>query len=245
MLLVSGCGDGAGEPVEAGGASRETSSAEAATEVECGGSVFDFTDLADAPPASSLPDGPAGAVDDAGAPAFDRSQAWRVVHQSEHRVELIRELEEPFDNRGGDVRTHESRTLEKIDGADNLPDGTWLAMTAGPCVPRRINDGDVPYADLTLAEAPAPAATAIELLVHERACASGAAATGRIELIEMQETADEVRVRIGVRRPDGDQTCPGSPPTPFAVELSGPLGEREIVDTSVVPPRRVSVDDGR
>lgn len=240
VLIVPGCGDGAGEPVDAGRDGGKAPSAGGALEVECGNSLFDFDDLADAPPVSSLPDGPASAIDDAGAPAFDRSHAWKVVHRSKHRVDLVRELEEPFDNGRGDVRTHESRTLEEIDGAGNVPDGTWLLTSAGPCAPRRITDDDLGPADLTLAEVPSPAATSVELLVHERACVSGAAATGRVELIELRETAEEVRVHIEVRPLGGNQTCPGNPPTPFAVDLSEPLGEREIVDTSVLPPRPIS-----
>lgn len=213
-------------------------------EVECGSSVFDLNDFANAPPASSLSDGPAGATDDAGAPAFDPSQAWKVVQQSEQRVDLLRELEEPLDTGGGDIRTHEARALEQVNGANNIPDGTWLLTSAGPCVPRLITDSDLGYADLTLAETPSPDATSIELLVRERACASGAAATGRIELVELRETPEQVSIRVGVRPREGDQVCPGNPPTPFVVELSEPLAARSVVDASVVPPRVVPVDNG-
>jgi hypothetical protein len=122
------------------------------------GSVYDPTDLADAPPASSLPDGPAGAIDDGGAPAFDPSQDWKVVYQSDDRVDLVRELDEPFDNGGGDIRTHESRTLERITGASNVPDGTWLLVSRGPCTQRLVTDDDLGEADLTLADTPSPGA---------------------------------------------------------------------------------------
>lgn len=242
-LVLAGCGGGGRETVEASSDPEDGSAAEVAQEVECGATVFNLDDFADAPPASSLPDGPAGATDDAGVPAFDRSQGWKVVHQSEQRVDLLRELEEPLDAGGGDVRTHEARVLERITGANNVPDGTWLLTLAGPCVPRIITDSDLGYADLTLAQKPSPDATSIELLVRERACASGAPATGRIELMELQETPDEVSVRIGVRPREGGQDCPGNPPTPFVVELSEPLAERSVVDASVAPPRVVPVDD--
>jgi hypothetical protein len=237
-LVAASCGYVERETVEAGSDAEESSSAEVALEVVCGTSVFLFDELADAPPACSLPDGPGGATDDAGAPAFDPSQAWKVVHHSEQRVDLLRELEEPLDNGGGDVRTHEARALEQ------MPDGTWLLTAAGPCVPRFIADSDLGYADLTLAEKPSRAATSIELLVRERACASGARATGRIELVDLRETPDEVSVRIGVRPREGAQTCPSNPPTPFVVELSEPLAERNVVDASFVPPRVVPVDNG-
>lgn len=215
--------------------------ADAAT-VNCGGSVYDPSALADAPPASSLPDGPAGAVDDVGAQAFDPSQDWKVVHHSDDRVDLVRELDEPFDTGEGDVRTHESRTLERITAGINVPDGTWLLTSAAPCTQRLTTDDDLGEADLTLADTPAPGDTSVDVLVHERACASGRSAEGRIQLVELNETAEQVQLRIGVRPPDGDHTCQGSPPTPFTVELNGPLGDREIIDASVVPPRPVTVN---
>jgi hypothetical protein len=209
--------------------------------VDCGGSVYDPTELADAPPVSSLPDGPAGAVDDAGAPAFDASQDWKVVYQSDDRVDLVRELDEPFDNGGGDIRSHASLTLERVTGAPNVPDGTWMLMSRGPCTPRLVIDDDLVDTDLTLADAPSPGDTSVDLLVTERECASGHSAEGRIELVELNETTEQVQLRVRVRPRDGDQSCQGNPPTPLTIDLGGPLGDREIVDASVVPPRPVTV----
>jgi len=69
---------------------------------------------------------------------------------------------------------------------------------------------------------------------------------GRIELVELTETADQVQLHVGVRPPEADSvTCPSNPATPFSVELSQPLGDRAIVDASVVPPRPVTVADDR
>ena len=236
-LLHTGCGD-TSTTVQGDG---RGAAADAAT-VDCGGSTYDPTRLADAPPASTLPEGPAGAVDDAGASAFDPSPDWKVVHQTDDRVDLVRELDEPFDNGGGDVRTHESRTLERITGSSNVPDGTWLLMSAGPCTQRLVMSEDLRDADLTVAHTPSPGDTSIELLVHERACASGQSAEGRVELVALIETTEQVQLWIGVRPRPGDQTCQGHPPTAFTIELDEPLGDREIVDVSVVPPRPVNVD---
>lgn len=242
-LLLTGCGDTSVTVGSDGGTPAPSADASA---VSCGGSVYDPAALADAPPASSLPDGPADAVDDAGAPAFDPSQDWKVVHQSDDRVDLVRELDSPLDERGGDVRTHESRTLELITDSPNIPDGTWLLTSAGPCAQRLVTDDDLGEADLTLADTPSPDDTSVDLLIHERACASGQSAEGRVQLVELTETTDEVRLWIGVLPPEGDaQTCQGNPATPFTVELSEPLGDREIVDASVVPPRPVTVAGDR
>jgi hypothetical protein len=236
LLLLTGCGSTSTQS-DGRDAPRLT---DAAT-VHCGGSVYDPTKLADSPPVSSLPDGPAGAVDDVGAPAFDASQDWKVVHLSDDRVDLVRELDEPFDNGGGDIRTHESRTLERVTGASNVPDGTWMLGGRGPCTPRLVIDDDLGEADLTMADTPSPSDTSVDLLVHERECASGHSADGRIELVELDENTEQVKLWVGVRPRDGDQTCQGNPLTPFTIDLGGPLDDREIVDASVVPPRPVTV----
>lgn len=244
-LLSTGCGDtSTTSNTDSGDDSAQAPSADTAA-VDCGGSVHEPSALADAPPASSLPDGPASAVDDAGAPAFDASQDWKVVHESDDRVELLRELDEPVDTGGGGVRTHESRTLERITDADNVADGTWLLTSAGRCAPRLAMDDDLGDADLALADAPSPGDTSVDLLVRERACASGQRAEGRIELVELTETADQVQLRIGVRPAEGNQNCQSNPPTPFTVELSEPLGDRDIVDASAIPPRPITITGDR
>lgn len=242
-IILTACGtaeDRGDASLTVGNDSGDAARRADATNVNCGGSVYDPGELADAPSASSLPDGPAGAVDDVGAPAFDASRDWKVMHESDDRVDLVRELDEPLDRGRGGIRTHASRTLERITGATNVPDGTWLLMSSGACAQRLVADEDSGDADLTLRDAPSPSDTSIDLLVHERACASGQSAEGRIRLLELDETPEEVRLRIGVRPPDGNQACPANPPTPFTIDLGEPLGERDIVDASVVPPRSVT-----
>ncbi len=238
VATLAGCSDGDDGSAVAG--SSAASHDGNTLEVDCGGIIFDLEQLRSAPSVESLAEGPADAVDDAGSPAFDPTQDWKVVHQSDERVDLVRKLDQPIDHGGGDVRTHESRTLEKISGASNVRDGTWLLMQAGPCTPRLVTDSDLAPADLSLPAEPAAEASSFDILVHERACASGQSAQGRIEVVELEETEDQVRLRIGVERREGDQTCQGSPPTQFRIELREPLGAREIVDASIVPPRSVT-----
>lgn len=240
-LLSAGCGGGT-ERVVVGGDGRNPSETAAGATVVCGDAEYDPAVLADAPTTSSLPDGLAEAADDAGEPAFDPSQEWRVVHQSDDRVELIRELEGPMDHGQGDVRTHEVRVIERIFGATNVPEGSWLLTLAGPCTQRLSTHSDVGEADLTLAREHSPDEAVVEVLVYERACASGRSAEGRVELIELVETDEQVRLRIGVRPREGGQDCPSNPPTPFSVELAAALGDREIVDASVVPARALVVE---
>lgn len=243
LVALAACGEeGVAETVPGSQASDDTGPVvEDAQQVECRGISFDLAELSEAPSVSSLPEGPAGAVDDMGAPAFDPSLDWKVVSESDERVDLVRELEQPLDNGQDETYTHEGRTLTLITGAPNVPDG-WMKTSAGECTLRVPTDGDLKVADLSLANVPSPATTTVDLLVRERACASGEPADGRIEVIELVETAEQVRLRVGVKRQDGDQSCQGNPPTPFTVELSAPLGEREIVDWSIVPARPLAAE---
>lgn len=208
----------------------------APTRVLCGSSTYDAAAWRDAPPAESLPPGPASAVDDAGAPAFDPSEPWRVVYQSAERVDLVRELDAPIDQGDGDVRTHEARTLERIVGATNIADGTWLLTAAGPCAQRVVRDDGLGPADVTLAEPVDPSDTTIALAVVEHACASGQPADDRV-VVEVVESDTEVAVTVGVRPAGGAQNCPSNPVTPVEVELDAPVGDREIVDAAVIPAR--------
>jgi hypothetical protein len=238
-LLGAACGEAPPRPTVSEGAAG---TAAAGGEVECHGVVYDPAALEAAPPASSLPDGPLDALDDGGEPAFDPAENWRVVHETAFRVDLVRELDEPIDQGGGDIRTHEVRSLEVITGATNVPDGTWMLTLAGPCAQRAVGGSDVGEADLMLAKPADPDATTLALLVTERACASGRSADGRVELLALEETGTEIRLRIGVRPLPGDQNCPGNPPTPFDVDLRGPVGDRAILDVGVEPPREITLD---
>lgn len=251
VALLAGC---AGAPADSSGgggrgSDRTSGSTPASTPpaepvmVNCDGIVYEPDQLAGAPSASSLPAGPAGAIiHGTDTPAFDPARKWKVVHQSDGRVELIRELAGPQGG-GVDIRTHAFRILERSTGSPNTPAGTWLLRAGGRCAQRLVTNDGLDDAELRLAQAPSQGDRAIELLVdHPTACGpiGQSPAKERIELRELTETADQVRLRIGVAPfPEPGGICPPRPPTPFTVELSQPLGDREIVDASLVPPRPV------
>ncbi len=86
-----------------------------------------------------------------------------------------------------------------------------------------------------------PTATAISVLVTERACNSGEDARGRIVVASIDEDDDAVTVVIAVRPRLGGQECPSNPETPFLLELAEPLGDRDLLDGSSVPPRDATV----
>ena len=108
-------------------------------------------DLAAAPPVSSLPEGPTDAVDDLGEPVVPTDDAWRVVNRSDDRVAIIRERSDPIVHGAGDVRTHRSRVLERIAGATNIEDGTWMLTSSGTCTPHLEAGDGLGSADLGLA----------------------------------------------------------------------------------------------
>lgn len=90
-------------------------------------------------------------------------------------------------------------------------------------------------------------ATTIPILVNEVGCASGMDASGRIS-DHVTYTETEVVITVRVAPPPGDaQDCPSNPNTPFNVELSEPLGGRELVNgaTSEIALRPIEfVGDG-
>jgi hypothetical protein len=228
--LLAGCGDTRLLPVAPGGA----------TDYQCGSVTFQADDLESAPPASELEPARRAAFRGYEVPPVDLDGGWKVLVDSEEQVAIIRELGDPFSNGPGDVRTHEVVQVSRSYGSTNVPDGAWVPDSAGSCTPR-LDLARLGEADLVLAVTPDPDATWVELEVYERACASGQPADGRVEVVEQQLTADQLRLVVGVRPLGGDQTCPGNPPTPLRVELDEPFGDRTVVDASTLPPLPVEL----
>ncbi len=71
----------------------------------------------------------------------------------------------------------------------------------------------------------------INLLATERECASGQAMGDRLLPPTVVETDDAVLISMLATPPPGDAfTCQGNPSQPVSIELSAPLGDREVVD---------------
>lgn len=120
--------------------------------------------------------------------------------------------------------------------------GRWKVVRYGGCRLEPVSESGS-AADWKLdpaAPPPGPASTEIPLLVNERECASGEAATGRIQ--EPVVFADDRRVVVSVfvREVEGGAECPGNPDTPYTLRLAEPLGERALFDGGTVPARRRS-----
>lgn len=81
------------------------------------------------------------------------------------------------------------------------------------------------------------ASLTVPALVREVACASGHPPNDRLLEPEVFSSADAVLVTFWVRLRPGPQDCVGNPPFATTLELPEPLGDRRLLDGSVVPPR--------
>ena len=160
---------------------------------------------------------------------------WWIVTETDARLVLLRPLAAPQDLGAGDVPTHELLAIEKVD-APNVPPPGWMLTRSTTCAIAVPGAGS---ASVTLdpQAMPDPAAASVALLVTERACASGQLATDRVRVAGLIETDVAVEVVVVVDPMVGGATCQGNPPTPFVLELATPLGERVLLDASVLPAR--------
>ena len=82
-----------------------------------------------------------------------------------------------------------------------------------------------------------PDATSIPALIQEQQCASGKPPEGRVTEPVVLTSPDAILVNVWVRIPQGGQDCQGNPAFPIEISLPDPLGERQLLDGSEVPPR--------
>lgn len=203
---------------------------------ECGPIALSPAELDAAPPATELgPDG-AAALQGVEVPPIEPADGWRILGEGPDELALIRELDQPIENGPGDVRTHEFLSASWLTEVNDGPG--WYLNAFGDCALRRELLGDLETADLVLdPEHPLdPKATSVQLWAFERSCASGEAATGRLQVVSQLLTSDELQLHVGIR-PLGEANCPSNPPTSFTVELGERLGDRVPVDIAILPPR--------
>jgi hypothetical protein len=86
----------------------------------------------------------------------------------------------------------------------------------------------------------APEATTIPALIRERLCASGQTPEDRLVDPVVFSSEDAVLVNVWVRMLPGGQDCQGNPEFPIEISLTEPLGDRQLLDGSEVPPRDAS-----
>lgn len=230
-LLLGGCAQAGPAGGSAGGDEPE---------YLCQGTPVPGAVLSDGARADQLGEEAAAALDTDEASDLDPRE-WRILTETSTEVYLVRELPEPRDS-DGELRTHEILGFEWIDETEQGAAG-WELWHAGDCA-LRYDMGGLGDAIVTLDpdNPPDPAATKVDLLVTEMACASGKPADGRIEVDHLSELDDRIDIVLGIRPQSGEgQDCQSNPPTPFTLELDAPLGDRTVTDIAVHPVRELTV----
>lgn len=81
-----------------------------------------------------------------------------------------------------------------------------------------------------------PAATELEILINERACAGGQAPVDREVLTVVGEDEESITITAVVAPVEGGANCPGNPWHPVTVSLDAPVGDRQLLDGGQHPP---------
>ncbi len=115
----------------------------------------------------------------------------------------------------------------------------WKNGGWGGCRPEIVLDG-LNLATWILdpdAPPPAAAATTFAALVTERTCTSGQAMGARLQAPSITYGQESVFVVFAARPLEGGAfDCPSNPSTSVVVQLSEPLGERNLLDAGFFPP---------
>ena len=220
---------------------RGASGASSSGSYDCLGTPIPVEALTDPRPATELDADGRAALAGLEVPDIDPAE-WTIASAGPEQVVLVRALAEPEDLGAGDVRTHERMVISVVD-APNIPNSpAWMLTALGTCALAADYSG-AGTATVTLDPAAPldPASAEVPLLVTEMACNTGEDAEGRIEVASLRETDAAVEVVLAVQPRGGDQACPSNPPTPFTLTLDEPLGERTLLDASVVPPRPITM----
>jgi hypothetical protein len=122
--------------------------------------------------------------------------------------------------------------------------GAWQLDLMGQCSPRPVAPAGTSLAAFWLDPAfdrPAAGDTVVHGLINEQACASGKPPVGRVLEPQVFEGDTWIVVQVTVANVPGGADCPGNPTVPITVTLPSPLGDRELFDGSVIPPRDATV----
>ena len=121
-------------------------------------------------------------------------------------------------------------------GPGSLGADGWRTSGYGSC--RLMAVAPAGYGPATWALDPAtaysPGATELHVLVDEMGCHGFETAEGRIAQ-SVDYRADAVVVTLAIMAREGAQTCPGTPPTPYVLHLTQPVGTRSMVDGTPWP----------
>lgn len=157
-----------------------------------------------------------------------------LVHRDDQEALLV--MDRPNESGGPGPRAgHLGIAFERRDGQ-------WTLARAGGCVPEVRHPSGARRAAWEPAEEVHPETTHLEVAVRERMCASGQPADDRLLSPEIELGEDAVVVTWFVEPVPGGASCPSNPITAATLELPEPLGDRELLDGGLYPPRAPSLD---
>jgi hypothetical protein len=208
---------------------------------DCNGRPVDPVAFAAARPAATLPAKQIAIIESAtltidGEPLGLDADQWIVVASADDQIDLMRRVSD------GDQALDPAHDWMHVIIGD-FESARWALKSSATCV-LAFDLSPLTAAEIRLDPAmpPNPSSRDLALLVTEQECNSGQDAGGRVRLIELVETANAVKVMIGVD-PTGKSgsDCPANPPTPFTVTLAGPLGARAILNGNLVDARPIEL----
>lgn len=174
--------------------------------------------------------------DDGGLLDLPPDEGWYVATMTDELIGVMRDVEVGANPMSGDMpRDREVLTVTWVKDALDSPTG-WYVSHRGTCA-LTVDLGDLTVPAIELHPPPDKTSRELRLQVTEQTCNGGEDAAGRIVVLSVDETDDQVSLVLGVRPRGGPQACPSNPATPFTVTLSQPLGEREVVDAALANPR--------
>jgi hypothetical protein len=207
----------------------------------CQGNKVPLQSLENPRPASELTPDAAPALDGRDVSDFHPLE-WLIAEESSDRVMLMNKLAVASDDGHGDIREYEYIVISTESMPAGPGESEWAVVESSTCSPT-LDLGELSAAAVSLDPSlpPSPGSDRIALLVTEFECNSGQDADGRIEVVELAETGSTVELVIGVRASGAQMaSCQGNPATPFTVDLERPLGNRVILNASVVPAREIT-----
>jgi hypothetical protein len=160
------------------------------------------------------------------------ASGWMVVSESDSQVMFIaREA-----TGTAEVNVQRGDSLSGAVGADG-----WQVAGSGGCPLMAVPPSGYTTATWGLDPSVAYSATATELSidVSELACSSGTSPEGRI-VTSVDYGQTSVAVTVIVRSLSGAQTCQGTIPATYVVQLDQPVGSRDLVDGGSWPPPTIA-----
>lgn len=136
---------------------------------------------------------------------------------------------------GGTVRLDTADVVELKRSGTSLRAHTW----GGRCGAEPALDEQQTWANVQWSGAPERSVTTVHLKVTETQCSGGRDPKGHLGQPFLVETDKSVTVYWSADAVPGGGLCAGNPSVERTLRLAEPLGDRELLDGSMYPPRRV------